>query len=226
MNRNMQAVFWDYDNTILATAEAHWQKHKSVLAKHGIVLTDGFKNRIYTNNGSQNWAWISEELGLRLTENEYLKEIDKEFQEVADTLEFRPGVEEAIKFLNQQKIPQAIVTNARKSSAKPILIKKNIYPLMQFVLFKEDYTGRKPDPAPYLRGISCMESILGKPLNPRFCLAIEDDPNGVESAHKAGMTVIHRKLNECDADCLHADFKCFHSNEFVLLIKQLVRAVN
>jgi hypothetical protein len=26
----IQAVFWDYDNTILETADAHWKKHQTV----------------------------------------------------------------------------------------------------------------------------------------------------------------------------------------------------
>ncbi len=76
----IQAVFWDYDNTILVTADAHWRKHERILAKHGIELNPIYKKRIYENNGSQNWKWMREELNLKIPEDAYLEMIDREFQ--------------------------------------------------------------------------------------------------------------------------------------------------
>src|SRR5262249_31486806 len=149
-NMKIQSVFWDYDNTILATADAHWKKHETVLARYGIHLNPAFRKRIYENNGSQNWEWLREELGLQASEKEYLESIDSEFQQHPPQWQLRPGFASVLQLIGSLNIPQAIITNARRNSAKPILAIKNITPLMQFVLFKEDYEGRKPDPAPYL----------------------------------------------------------------------------
>jgi beta-phosphoglucomutase-like phosphatase (HAD superfamily) len=42
----------------------------------------------------------------------------------------------------------------------------------------------KPDPEIYLKAAN------GLGLDPAYCLAIEDAPKGVQSAHRAGMTVV------------------------------------
>ncbi len=219
----IQAIFWDYDNTILSTADSHWSKHETVLSKHGIQLNEKFKKRIYENNGSQNWDWLKKELGLKVDEKAYLEEIDAEFQKHMLKLEMRSGVEELFKMIEYLNIPQAIITNARRNSAKPILDEKKITPKMQFIFFKEDYEGRKPDPAPYLRGFEKMEHILKKTIEPNRCLAIEDDPKGVESAHKAGAIVIHRKLSEDEMDSPYADYCCFHKEDFIKTVENLIK---
>jgi HAD superfamily hydrolase (TIGR01509 family) len=217
------ALFWDYDNTILETAEAHWKKHCHVLALQGIELKEAHRQRVYENNGNQNWQWMHDELGLNVPRKEYLEAIDAEFQHHLLSLEMRSGVREIFSMAIELKIPQAIVTNARRDSAEPVLKEKKIDSLMKFALFKEDYEGRKPDPAPYLAALKKMEAVLGATLNPKDCLAIEDDPKGVESAHLAGLTVIHRKLHEEDPASPYADYSCFQERDFIKIVTHLLK---
>lgn len=221
--KSIQAIFWDYDNTLLATAESHWNKHLSVLKRKGIFLDEKHRKRIYENNGNQNWQWMNQELGLETPQNEYLEEIDAEFQKHLLALEMRPGVATVLDFVHQMNIPQAIVTNSRTDSAKPILTKKGILQRMNLALFKEDYEGRKPQPEPYLAALKKMSDFLKHPIDSRRCLAVEDDPKGVESAHRAGLIVIHRKLCETDPDCIYANYSCFHESDFVNLMKKLIQ---
>jgi HAD superfamily hydrolase (TIGR01509 family) len=218
----IQAFFWDYDNTLLETAEAHWHKHCVVLAKHGIHLDEKYRQKVYENNGNQNWEWMREELGLTLSQKEYLKEIDIEFLKHLNQLQLRPGVLDLMAFIKRLNIPQAIITNARKDSAGPILEQKGIASEMQFILFKEDYEERKPHPMPYLEGFKRMETIIGTKIFPNRCVAVEDDPKGVEAAHHAGAIVIHRKLSEKEPDCAFADYSCYHEQDFVRIVKGLL----
>lgn len=206
----IEAVFWDYDNTILETAEAHWSKHQMVLEQCGIRLDEKYRQRIYENNGAQNWEWIALELGLKKPKQEYLDEIDALFHAEMKMFAFRPGVEKLFQLFEEKGIPQAIVTNARRESAKPVLEAKGLTKRMTFILYKEDYEGRKPDPTPYLAALKKMGV-----KNPGSCLAIEDDPKGVESAHKAGLKVIHRKLKKDDPDSPYANFCCFEEDDFL-----------
>lgn len=219
----IQAFFWDYDNTILETAEAHWNKHQVVLGRYQIELNETHRKRIYENNGNQNWKWIKDELGLTVPEADYLKQVDAEFQRHMVSLEMRPGVDDLFKLISQLGVPQAIITNARKDSAEPVLRLKNISSVMKFILFKEDYEGRKPDATPYLEGFKRMEAVIGEKIIPRQCVAVEDDPKGVESAHKAGAIVIHRKLNESEPDCQYADYTCYHKDDFIKIVQSLLK---
>lgn len=216
------AVCWDYDNTIFRTLDSHFNKHKTVLERYGIKLSEIFRQKIYENNGEQNFEWMQKELGLKVPKEKYLTEVDEEFFKHMKELEMRPGVKYLIEEINRRKIPQAIITNARRNSAKPVLDEKGITPFMKKILFKEDYEGRKPDPAPYLAGLKAISEITHQELDPKRCIAIEDDPLGVKSAKAAGMVVIHRKLNEQDLDCQDADYCCFHEKEFVNLVLKLL----
>ena len=188
----IQYVFWDSDNTLVNTAEHHWRKHAETLKIHGITLGEEHREKIYTNNGSQNWEWITKELGLDIPQDQYLNEIDAWYFDHIDEIEIRDGVLDAITEFNQRGLPQAVVSNGRRRSVMAALDAKSLSRHFEFILCKEDYEGRKPDPAPYLAGLKQMEQRLGTTIDPATCLVIEDDPKGVESGKAAGMQTFYR----------------------------------
>jgi HAD superfamily hydrolase (TIGR01509 family) len=219
---SIQALFWDYDNTLLETAQAHWDKHVHVLKTLGINLDEKYRQRIYENNGHQNWQWMHQELGLHMKDSQYLAAVDETFRKNLSELKLRPGVLEILDLLKTRNIPQAIITNARKASALPVIEAKGLLVQMQFILFKDDYEGRKPSPTPYLKGLEKMESLLQTKLEPQKCLAIEDDPKGVEAAYRAGLTVIQRTVSKEDLPSPLAHYVCFEQEAFIARVKELL----
>lgn len=192
----IQYVFWDSDNTLVETAAHHWRKHFETLKTHGIDLSDQYRQRIYENNGIQNWEWISQELGLTLSQEDYLDQIDGWYFDHISEINLRAGVSDALDTFEKENIPQAVVSNGRRRSVMAALEAKDIAPRMEFILCKEDYKGRKPDPAPYLAALEKMESLTGQKIAPTTCLVIEDDPLGVQAGKAAGMRVIHRPIGD------------------------------
>lgn len=219
-----QAVFWDYDNTLIATAEAHWHKHQIVLQRYDIVLEEKHRPLIYSYNGNQNWEWMNRDYRLeeKVSKENYLYQVDEVFKQTMVDLPFRPGVTEAIALIKSLGIPQGIVTNARRLSAAPLLEAKRISSEMVFILYSEDYIGKKPLPDPYLKGLEIMQAHVNQPIAAMHCLAIEDDPKGVESAKKAGLTTIHRKLKLEDAPSPFADHSCFDGGDFLQIIQSFL----
>ncbi len=191
-------VFWDSDNTLINTAEHHWRKHFETLKSLGITLDETYRNRVYTHNGIQNWEWMAADLGLDIDQDEYLNKIDQWYFDHIDEIQIRAGVEEAIALFKEANLPQAVVSNGRKKSVMAAQDAKGLSPHFEFILCKEDYEGRKPDPAPYLAALSKMEALKNQRIKPAECLVIEDDPKGVESGRAAGMQVIDRPPNEDD----------------------------
>lgn len=189
-------VFWDSDNTLVNTAEHHWRKHFETLKTHDIDLGDEHRQRIYENNGMQNWQWISEELGLTLSQEDYLNQIDQWYFDHIEDIEVRAGVLDAIRYFDDNDILQGVVSNGRKRSVMAALDAKDLARHFKFILCKEDYEGRKPDPAPYLMAKTKMEEIEGDKIDPAACLVIEDDPLGVEAGKAAGMAVLHRPIGD------------------------------
>lgn len=189
-------VFWDSDNTLVKTAQHHWRKHFETLKTLGIHLDDHWQERIYTNNGAQNWDWLTAELGLRLDKDDYLALIDQWYFNHISDIDIRDGVLDAIQMFRQAGCRQAVVSNGRQRSVMAALNAKDMVRHFDFILCKEDYQGRKPEPAPYLAAKTKMQQITGDIIDPRTCLVIEDDPKGVESGHAAGMRVIDRPIGE------------------------------
>lgn len=215
----IQYVFWDNDNTLVESAALHWRKHKEILARHGIELEDSHRERVYHNNGQQNWTWMTQDLGLSCSCETYLDEIDTWYEAHLDEAAVREGVLEALTYFRNTGAHQAVVSNGRKRSVLAILTAKSLLPYFEFVLGKEDYEGRKPDPAPYLMALARMEELTGHSINPQDCLAIEDESVGVTAAAKAGLPVLHRRFTEEETPAPEAFASVFHANDFIRWIK-------
>ncbi len=191
-------VFWDSDNTLVQTYRHHWFKHVETLKTLGITLGDEWQERIYTNNGAQNWEWLSSELGLALDKDNYLDRIDHWYFTQIANIEIRDGVLDAIQLFKDAGLRQAVVSNGRQRSVTASLTAKDLVKHFDFILCKEDYQGRKPEAAPYLAAKTRMQQITGDIIDPQSCLVIEDDPKGVESGIAAGMVVIDRPIGADD----------------------------
>ena len=79
-------------------------------------------------------------------------------------------------------IPHALVTSAEREIMDAVL--RGIGVHFPATVCAADVTRGKPDPEPYLRAAALLAA------EPRRCVALEDSPNGVASAHAAGCAVI------------------------------------
>jgi len=195
---SIQYIFWDSDNTLVDTATHHWRKHFETLKSQNILLDNKWQERIYTNNGAQNWEWLAAELGLEMELQDYLDAIDGWYFDHIASINLRDGVQEALDMFQEATLAMGVVSNGRRRSVMAALEAKNLTPYFNFIFCKEDYQGRKPEPAPYLAAKTKMQQIVGHEIDPQTCLVIEDDPKGVESGRAAGMQVLHRAINDSD----------------------------
>ncbi len=217
----LRFVFWDCDNTLIENANLHWLKHKEILKQMGIDLPEQFRKPLFLNNGQQNWEWITENLGLNMPCDEYLSKIDAWYHAHIHELPLRAGIPWALDYFKNTGAKQCVVTNARRASVEPMLTVQKILPYFEFTVCKEDYTGRKPDPMPYLTAITKMEHLIGASIDKNDCLAIEDDPAGVTAANLAGIKVIQRRYQMDDIPAPDATISLFNEADFVAAIQNL-----
>lgn len=100
------------------------------------------------------------------------------------SLEGTTAINGAAHFLKQ--IPSdrwALVTSAPRDLALAKLAFVGL-PLPKFLIGAEDVKFGKPHPAPYQQGAQLLH------LNPTECIAFEDAPNGIRSAHSAQCQVV------------------------------------
>ena len=215
-------IFWDSDNTLAENGELHWQKHLETAKKYGVTLNDSHRSQIYHNNGHQNWTWLKKELGLKADQNTYLEEIDIWYAAHVGDIPLRPGIAEALEMFRAAGCRQCVVSNGRRNSVLLALNARDIVSKFDFILCKEDYEGRKPNPSPYLTAIRKMEDTANETVQPYECLAIEDDPLGVTSAFGAQIPVIHRRLHKKDPVAPEAIVSVYDEGEFLAACRNFI----
>lgn len=134
--------------------------HSSMVTLHADI---GQPWRDITTSG----AWLEQRVGeLFLTE-----------------LEWRPGAQALLMATKRAGVPTALVTNTGRTLVELALdvIGREWF---DAVVCGDEVTAGKPHPEPYLMAAR----LLGVPIG--ACVAIEDSPVGIASAHTAGATVL------------------------------------
>ncbi len=101
-----------------------------------------------------------------------------------DGVPMKPGVRELLTFLQQRHIPTALATSTGRERTQRRMELTGLGPFFSAIITGDQVTHSKPDPEIYR--LACQ--ALG--ADPAHTLAIEDSPNGIRSAHGAGMPVI------------------------------------
>ena len=93
-------------------------------------------------------------------------------------------IEEFLIQLKEQNIAIGLVTGASRSVVEYVLQRANLWEKFDLIVTGEDTISSKPEPDPYLLAIQNLS------LHPDECLAIEDNPIGIESAKRAKIQVV------------------------------------
>ena len=86
-----------------------------------------------------------------------------------------------------EMFPVGLATGSRRSdvdSAFEVLAGGRLKGVFKSIVTSDDVVRPKPDPSTYAKAVE------GLGISPQNCLAIEDSPNGISSAKKAGMKVL------------------------------------
>ena len=89
-----------------------------------------------------------------------------------------------IKFLKTKKIKRAIATATDEERATRYLKQIGLYPYFDKIICATMVKSGKPSPDIYQYACRQLE------LMPQECMAVEDSPNGVMSAYRAGCKVV------------------------------------
>lgn len=182
----IRAVLFDMDGTLIDT-ECHyrvcWPK---ALAEFGYHMTD--EQALAMRSLGRPFAparlreWFGEELdyaAVRARRKELMEEIL-----AREGVRVKPGAREILKFLCGRRITTAVVTATDGERADRYLKQTGLSPFVDRVISAAQVREGKPSPDVYL--FACER--LG--LSPAECYAVEDSPNGILSAFRAGCKVI------------------------------------
>ena len=121
-------------------------------------------------------------------------------------LEKKPGVEETLRFLRAKGIKTAVATATALDITKSHLTTIGVCDLFDSIVSAKNVAHGKPEPDVYL--YACEQ--IGE--RPQDCMAVEDSPNGIMAAYRAGLrTVMVPDLTEPDEDLTKYLYACVNS---------------
>ena len=114
----------------------------------------------------------------KLTRDNFWKIVDKE------GLPLKKGAKELLAYGKSQGYKMAVATSSSREYAMGNLIRAGIDSHFDSVVCGDMVKKAKPDPEIYQKACESLG------IQPEYCMAFEDAPGGILSAHQAGMHVI------------------------------------
>lgn len=209
----IKAVIFDLDGTLIDTEKYYRVYWPKALAKLGYTLTD--EQALMLRSLGRPFApaqfkeWFGEDFDYWKARN-CRKDLMEEVLD-KDGIQQKPGAEELLRFLKEQGITAAIATASDLERTEKYLKKVGLIDYFDKLISATMVEEGKPSPDIYL--YACEQ--LG--LAPEECFAVEDSPNGVLSAYRAGCKVImvpdQTRPDEELGKCLYA---CVDSLEDII----------
>ena len=182
----IKAFLFDMDGTLIDTERYYRSCWPKALAAFGYHMTD--EQALSMRSLGRPFAprrlqgWFGEELdyhAVREKRKELMEEVLKR-----EGIRVKPGAETLLEVLRQKGVITAVVTATDRERADRYLAQTGLAGYFDQVISATSVKEGKPSPDIYL--YAC--ETLG--LEPQGCAAVEDSPNGILSAYRAGCRVI------------------------------------
>lgn len=130
----------------------------------------------------------------------------------------KPGLDELLKYLKVSKLKTAVATATDFQRTKMYLESIGVFHYFDEIVCGDMITNGKPSPDIYLEASKQLS------LKPEECIALEDSPNGILSAHRAGcMPIMVPDLSQPDEETAKLLFaKCDNLIDVIDKIKKMI----
>jgi phosphoglycolate phosphatase len=175
----LAAVLFDWDGTLVDSAEASYRCYVRLFDSFGI----GFDRARFERTYSPNWQRTYEAVGLA---RELWPEADRRWLEhyCAEQSHLVPGAREALARLEDAGIAQGVVTSGDRSRVSRELAALEVESYFRTVVYGGDTPERKPHPEALLLALARMA------VTPDRAAYVGDSPEDVEMARAAGVRAV------------------------------------
>lgn len=211
------AVIFDMDGVLVDSSAAHYEAWRRLGEREGRPFTpEMFQQTFGMHNGQILPLWLGPDADSAEMERLAAWK-EATYREIAaDLMQPIAGVLQLIERLHQQDVPMAVGSSGPLANIRMILRTLGVENRFQVLSTGEDVTHGKPDPEVFL----VAARRLGMP--PQRCVVLEDAPQGIEAARRAGMAVLavtsSRPAPELAADRVVASFEALQPAELEALL--------
>ena len=182
----IKIVFFDMDGTLIETEKYFRRFWPKAAAAFGYEMSDGQALSMRSLGRPFAPAQLKEWFGPE-TDYQAIRAKRTEMMEAQlriDGLQRKPGAVEILEELKQRGIPAVVVTASPIERTERYLTEVGILQYFDRIISATQVAEGKPSPDVYL----LASKEVGFPTEE--CLAVEDSPNGVMSASRAGCKVV------------------------------------
>jgi len=182
----IKAVLFDMDGTLIDTEKYYRRFWPLAMAEFGYHLTDeqvlSMRSLGRPFAPARLKAWFGEDLDYYAIRARRTEMMEKQLEK--DGISLKPGAVEILEELKRRGIPAAVATATPPERTEKYLNLTGIRPYFSKIISATQVKEGKPSPDIYL--YACEQ--LG--LLPEECMAVEDAPNGILAAYRAGLKVV------------------------------------
>jgi HAD superfamily hydrolase (TIGR01549 family) len=175
----LQAVLFDWDGTLVNTAEASYRCYEKLFRSYGI----GFDRDAFRRTYSPNWHLTYSALGLA---EDRWPEADARWLEhyCEEEVVLLDGARDGLLRVRDAGLRAGLVTSGDRVRVSRELAGLGVADLFQALVCAEDTVQRKPRPEPLLLALDKMR------LAPGAAVYIGDSPEDVQMAQAAGVRAV------------------------------------
>lgn len=206
----VKAVIFDMDGLMLDTERYGEQFHRRALEERGIPFLEEVTPLITGRSHTEVRRILLESYGADYPFEEVRARIGQLWEEYLsqNPVPVKPGLFQLLEYLKERGIPAAVATSTARAIALSRLEKAGIAPYLAAMVFGDMVERSKPEPDIFL---AAAEKLRSRPAQ---TMVLEDSPNGILAAHRAGMlpvmipdllppdeallTLLYRRLDRLD----------------------------
>lgn len=182
----IQAVVFDMDGIMFDTEHLTLRLWKKICAAEGYPDVTAYADDYIGMNRVGHRAYFEKRFGREFPYDKFMAQgreaVLKEL--AAHGVPVKPGLFALLGYLRDRRLKIAAATSTQRATAIGFFESTKIIGYFDAMIFGDMVEKSKPDPDIYRKAAAALN------VAPQNCMALEDSPNGIRSAHSAGMKTV------------------------------------
>lgn len=183
----IKAVLFDMDGVLIDAKDWHYEALNRALGLFGVGISR--YDHLHTFDGlptKVKLEMLEEQYYLPKELHSFINEIKQKYTQELIEIKCKPMFhhEYALSKLKKQGYKIAVCSNSIRSTIEMMMKKSALIDYIDLIVSNEDVKKAKPDPEMYIT------AMLKFGLDPKECLIVEDNPNGIAAARASGGHVL------------------------------------